>query len=139
MARVPAICEKCNTIFPSGFNIGKGATFVGCVSGPCPKCGGDGRILDGVYNAIGNAIEAFVGQQNVNDLKRLLEVLEQAKGQPAKQEEIIADIEKVAPKFSKLAAAVPKSWSDLLAFLIISSWIIKALIGSAETLSLIHI
>ena len=49
---LPARCQVCGTWFPSGFMIGFGSTagMVGNTSGPCPVCGGMGRIPDGVYN-----------------------------------------------------------------------------------------
>ncbi len=118
MARIPAICENCHTVFHSGVNLGNGATnivFENCGAGPCPKCGGNGRILDGVYNAVGNAIEAFIGQQDLNDLKQLLAVLELAKKEQWGREEVIANINKSTPTLAKIADWLPKSRTELYA------------------------
>ena len=116
MARVPAICEKCYTVFPSPVNLGNGATnivFKGCRAGPCPNCGGNSTILDGVYGAVGDAVEAFVGQQSVDVLKRLLKVLETAKRDQLKREEIIANIKQTTPELSGLGDCLPKTRMEL--------------------------
>src|SRR5512136_1169416 len=61
--RVPAVCDSCGVIFSSVFEVSDSTniSFYGCGSGPCPKCGGDGHIPDGVYNFIGNTIELLSG------------------------------------------------------------------------------
>ena len=132
MARVLAFCDKCNTIFPSGFNIGAGGTnivFENCRAGPCPKCGSGGTILDGVYNAVGDAIEVFIGQQNFDDLKRLLGVLESANKGQLKHEEVVANIKQAAPEFSNFADYLPKTRTELYAFLVVVIMFITALLS----------
>ena len=136
MARIPAICEKCHTVFPTGFNLVNGASniaFKNCGGGPCPKCGGDGRILDGVYNAIGNAIEAFIGQQDINDLKQLLELLVLAKNEEWSREKVVTNITKSTPTLTKIADWLPKSRTDLYAFIVIIIMIINTLIASRKS------
>lgn len=135
MARIPAICENCNTIFPSGVNLGNSArniSFVNCLAGPCPNCGGSGRILDGVYNAVGNAIEAFVGQQRIDDLKQLLEVLREGKRHRLEREEIITNIKQTTPEMSKLGDCLPKTRMELYTFIGIIIAIIGMLIACGK-------
>ena len=136
MARIPAICEKCSMIFPSMVNLQKGVTnitFEHCTSMPCPKCGGTGKILDGVYRNILGAVEVFIGQQNINDLKLLLEVLELARKKQWSQEEVISNIKKKTPMFVKLAEYFVKYRTDLYAFLTIFIMIINMLINSGKS------
>ena len=135
MARVLAICDKCNTFFPSVFNLGAGATnivFKNCGAGPCPKCGGNGKILDGVYNAVGEAIEAFIGQQNIEGLKRLLSILESAKESQLKHEEVVANIKQAAPEFSNFTDFLPKTRAELYGFLVVIIMLITSLLSSEK-------
>ena len=60
---IPAICNKCGTIFPSGFAIGEAArstAMEGNTSGPCPECGGMGRIPNGMYDGIAGGVRALL-------------------------------------------------------------------------------
>ncbi|WP_394554931.1 hypothetical protein C1N61_08905 [Priestia aryabhattai] len=57
MLMVSAICDNCKSPFPSGISIeGSEITLLGNTAGPCPKCGGMGRITDGAFNFIDNSI-----------------------------------------------------------------------------------
>ncbi len=61
MPKIPAICEKCKTMFAASISIGgRNNVFKNCSAGPCPNCGGNGVILDGVYSAIGKALQIFI-------------------------------------------------------------------------------
>ena len=76
--RVPAVCDNCGAIFPSTFEVSNSTdiSFSGCGSGPCPACGGQGHIPDGVYNFIGNTIELLSGpKRSVSELQRLALIL----------------------------------------------------------------
>jgi hypothetical protein len=59
MPNLPAICDDCGTMFPSGFVMENctNISLSGNKSGPCPSCGGMGSIPDGVFNVLGNVIE----------------------------------------------------------------------------------
>jgi len=136
MARIPAICENCHAIFPTGVNLENGASnivFENCGAGPCPKCGGDGRILNGVYNAVGEAIKAFIGQQDINVLRQLLELLILAKKEEWSREKVVDNITKSTPALSKIADWLPKSRTDLYAFIVIIIMTINTLINSGRS------
>lgn len=112
---LPAICETCSTIFPSGFalNDASDITFVGTTSGPCPNCGGTGRVPDGTYNSFGNVLELISGpSQTFEDLKRLSEILERARDQQALPEEVLAEIENNDPKLKTIADLFPKTRNE---------------------------
>ncbi|MBV9388599.1 MAG: hypothetical protein JOZ78_19425 [Chroococcidiopsidaceae cyanobacterium CP_BM_ER_R8_30] len=77
---IPAICNRCNNFFP-GDSISENSTnvtFEDKIAGPCPRCGGSGRVPDGVYNFFERTIELVQGPKStVADLKRLAEKLQQ--------------------------------------------------------------
>ena len=62
MPNIPAIClnQNCKNIFPSGFSLSKSRniTFTNCTSGPCPRCGSNGTIPNGIYDSTGDNIFA---------------------------------------------------------------------------------
>jgi hypothetical protein len=63
MPMMPAICETCNATFPSGFFFSNATEIYleGNTAGPCPKCGGMGRIPDGLYDFVGSSIRLLTG------------------------------------------------------------------------------
>jgi hypothetical protein len=50
-AQIPAVCDRCGEVFPSGIALGPGAgaTVIDSKSGPCPRCGDWGSIPNGAY------------------------------------------------------------------------------------------
>ncbi len=77
MPQIPAVCldPLCNTVFPSGFALEgecRDITMSECLSGPCPKCGGQGKIPDGNYNSIHN--EIFAALFNISDVSKLVKI-----------------------------------------------------------------
>lgn len=106
MPNIPAVCinPSCNTVFPSGFALeGCSATFIDNASGPCPKCGGMGKIPNGNYQALRDGI--FATLFNIADIAKLTEikqVLETAKKDPKLQEKL----EKIEPKFKNQEAII---------------------------------
>jgi hypothetical protein len=52
---LPAICDTCGAIFPSGYSFGPGTTVTsrGNKSGPCPNGHPQGSVPDGVYRIAG--------------------------------------------------------------------------------------
>lgn len=77
MPQIPAICldPSCNTVFPSGFALEgecRNITMSECFSGPCPRCGGQGKIPDGNYNSIHS--EIFAALFNISDVAKLVKI-----------------------------------------------------------------
>jgi hypothetical protein len=57
VAQLPALCDRCGTIFPSGYELrGVRAYMVGNKSGPCPNCGGMGSVPDAFYEVFDETI-----------------------------------------------------------------------------------
>lgn len=131
--RVPAICNTCGSLFPSGFNLQPGATdaaFVGCDAGPCPNCGGDGSIPDGIYNLIGNTIRILSqSSQTTAQLQRLAAILKETYQSKASVTSLEERLEKDLPELSSFRDALPKTRNELYAFIAIALTIIMMLIG----------
>jgi hypothetical protein len=117
--RIPAVCDNCGTLFPSPIEAGKSAklTFVECKAGPCPRCGSYGHIPDGVYDFIENTIRLFSESRKKSELERLARILRKARDEGASLDQIGTSIQKEAPGISSLKDLLPKSRSDLYAFL----------------------
>jgi hypothetical protein len=140
MPMIPAFCTRCDAIFASGIFAANGInfTFVGNTAGPCPKCGGMGRIPDGVYNFIDQTIHLVSGPATtIRDLQRLVQLLENARAQKDSGEEIARKIEKEVPQLASVRDLLPKTRTELYAFitlfLVIVGWWIT--IGSRDGLS----
>lgn len=76
MFKLPAICDNCNTVFPSGFGMGAGATMFSMnnKSGPCPKCGGIGSLPNGIYEVI-DEVKLILKVDNGKDAYLLQRIL----------------------------------------------------------------
>jgi len=59
MPMIPAFCISCGTSFSSGISAGnvRGMSLQNNMSGPCPKCGSMGRVIDGIFNVTEDVIE----------------------------------------------------------------------------------
>ncbi len=134
MVRIPAVCNKCSTVFASGFDIaGKNNTFSGCNSGPCPTCGGRGSIPDGVYSALSDTIFAYkAGRINQATLRGLVDLLELAKATGDEPQNVAERIKSDVPELASVADALPKTRSDLYAFLALFIAILSVLIGMCK-------
>jgi hypothetical protein len=120
--QVPAICDRCGTLFPSGFSLGPGAgaTMVGNTAGPCPNCGGMGRIPDGTYQAAVSTTE-FIrnAARNRSELQNLISVLETAQRDEYEPKRLMEAIEAQAPTFSRMGAFLPQSRLEFQNYLLI--------------------
>ncbi|MCP3928647.1 MAG: hypothetical protein GY705_06050 [Bacteroidetes bacterium] len=136
MLRVPAVCDNCGTIFQSGFEATNATniSFYGCGAGPCPKCGGNGHIPDGIYNFIGNTIELLSGpSRTVSELRKLSEILRQAKENKTSHQELTSKIERQLPELSSIGDILPKTRTELYAFIAIIISVIVLILGQLET------
>ena len=120
MPQIPAICEDCQAIFRSGANIAaKNATFEGCAAGPCPRCGGWGRTLDGVYSALGNVLHLLLQQPSPDVLKQIVPLLSEGVKRHLPRDEIVANIEQTTPELRAIGDSLPTTRSELYAFIAI--------------------
>ena len=120
MPAVPAFCMDCGTPFNSGFffDNATNVTLSGNVSGPCPKCGGMGRVPDGVFNFIGNTIEILSApQRTISELLRLQAILRDARIKSESKEAVASRLSSELPTLLLLAKLLPENKSELYGFL----------------------
>jgi len=123
-------------IFPSEFEVvdSTDVGFYGCRVGPCPRCGGEGHIPDGVYNFVDNTIELLSGpNRTISELERLASILKEARERGASSEQINRRIQDEVSEFSSIRDLLPKSRSELYAFIAIIIAIISLILGQPKS------
>ena len=140
MPIAPAVCDKCNTVFASGFNIAaENISLYGLTAGPCPSCGGLGSIPDGVYSALSETILAFkAGRINQATLQILADLLESARTTGDEPQEVAERIKSNVPELASVADALPKTRNELYAFLAVLVALLSVLINMSRSESRSH-
>jgi hypothetical protein len=122
MSEIPAFCDKCGTVFGSGFVFEncRNVSLSGNKVGPCPACGGTGSIPDGVYEFTGNAIRLISGSlKTVQNLSKLSKLLVDAQKRNLTHEQVSNSIETQVPELHSFASVLPKTRNELYAFIAI--------------------
>lgn len=115
MPCVPAICQCCGIVFPTIYEVHPGGSpqlFDGCMTGPCPHCGEDGWVPDGLYAAIGDTLTCMGGCEWVPEIQHLINVFETAYEQESNAEDIAERIRSEVPKFAPVADHIPEDRTD---------------------------
>lgn len=99
-----------------------------CLGGPCPKCGGTGVILDGIYTNVKEAANQLI-TTNSDQLKKLYDIFSDAIKQKHSQEHISTSIDQHVPELKSLNQCLPKNNMQLYAFLTFIAYVIFELIG----------
>jgi hypothetical protein len=74
---------------------------------PCPHCGGQGHIPDGIYDTTAEGIRVIAtSAKSAASLSRLAKLLQEARAKGATGEAVAEAIERDAPEFAGLAALV---------------------------------
>lgn len=73
---LPAICQNCGRWFSAGIRVSNARemTFVGNTAGPCPVCGGMGRIPDGTFD-FSEVLREAVEESTPDQIQAVEEVL----------------------------------------------------------------
>ncbi len=120
MVHIPAFCDNCGAAFNSGIVVNncRNLTLSGNRSGPCPRCGSMGSVIDGVFNVAGDVIEILSApQRTLDSLNRLSQVLRTAATEKQSPDEIARNIEAKAPEYSSISKYIPKNATELVAWL----------------------
>jgi SEC-C motif-containing protein len=130
--KAPAVCDICGTIFPSPFNIlAENVGLFNIGVGPCPKCGGEGSVPDGIYSFIDNTILLLSDRTRTkSELQKLADILTDARKKQATTQELSEKIQKELPELSSLKDILPKTRTELYAFIAIILTIITILVTS---------
>lgn len=134
MVMMPAFCNTCGRIFPSGMEF-DGATNVsisGCKS-KCPVCHNLADVSDGTFNFIGDTIEILKAPNiTIEKLVQFKSILESAKKENKSKEAIADEISATVPELNKLSAILPTIKSDLYGFLSFILALLQMIIGSGS-------
>lgn len=109
-----AFCENpsCGAIFPAPSIIGgNGNATIQMTNnryGPCPNCGGYGRIPDGLYQYANNVVKLLRGpQESQAALRRVEALLKAAHNQTLSRDEVLSQVREVAPNVATAMEKVP--------------------------------
>jgi len=120
MPEMPAFCDRCGTVFGSGFVFENcsNVSLSGNQSGPCPSCGGMGSIPDGIYDITGSAIKLLQGSvKTVKQLQQLTVILIEAQKQSFTKEQIQESIQQTVPELLSFSSVLPQTRSELYGFI----------------------
>lgn len=109
---IPAICNKCRTIFASGIALKGSCTVIttGCTAGPCPNCGDIGTIPDRIYNYISDTIDVLSSSEySRKEIQNVVNILKKAKKNNSSLNEIKEEIECTSNNPSKFLELLPKT------------------------------
>jgi len=120
---IPAICSRCSTVFGSTNAIGGNAKNVQLSNvgvGPCPECGGMGKVPDGIYDLQNDTLKVVRSSGiPAPALQGLIDLLEALRRGDASNEEVIQRVEADTPALAPtvrnvLAKSDPAKWITLL-------------------------
>jgi len=134
MVRVPAFCDNCGNVFPSGYNFENSfnVTMTNCKE-QCPKCNYMARIPDGVFNFYKNGIEVLQAtEETIKDLQKLYVIIQNASKVEATPQDITEKVEKEVPKLSFLAKYLPQNAKELGVYLNVIATLILGMGGTVE-------
>jgi hypothetical protein len=123
MARLPAYCQSCGCLFQSSYGIGrsgpvKNITFRGNLD-QCPNCRQPARVLDGVFEAVGDVVRLIDGPQLTRDiLEKFGALVAQAQRQQITPDDLEREATKLDPKLGEAVAKARASgvsfWTGIL-------------------------
>jgi len=93
-----------------------------------------GHILDGTFNFTNDTIELLQGpERTVSELERLAQILSEARKRNASAEELRETIQQETPNLSGLSSLLPRTRTDLYAFLAVVIAAIQLILTTAHT------
>jgi hypothetical protein len=131
MALVPVFCDNCGTIFATASFVGgdaRGVSLDKARLGPCPTCGGRGRVPDGVYDFIGDTARALSAPRPSREqLEGLAKIIEDGRAREAPAEEIASQLQAEAPELEPVINAFIEQRPDPLRWIYLLQLIIGVL------------
>lgn len=105
MAQLPAFCDTCGTVFPSGYGGGGGSLMFmeACKAGPCPTCGGLGTVPDGSFKMEDTLVTLLSGPAtSFERIAKLAVVIRESQGQGETPEQTLNRVYEVHSSFAFL-------------------------------------
>lgn len=126
---IPAICNSCGYIFSSGifvensFNV----TMSNNLCGPCPKCHGWGKAVEGTFDVANEVIKVLAGPAATHEVfKRLATIFQEAnKNSPSDIAEKLKDVPEVGNSLRQLIPSDPMAFMTFVSMMcaIITTWL----------------
>jgi hypothetical protein len=118
MAPIPAVCDSCGRVFVATNLIGgTGSVQLENVGvGPCPYCGGMGKVPDGLYEFAGDAVR-ILRSRTADELDAIRSIVERVRAGELDTEAAGAEIDRVAPGAGALSALLSGRSQTLAAWL----------------------
>ncbi len=118
---IPAVCNNCGAIFQPSLGIGMDSESTVHVhdvaAGRCPRCGRNGRFLDGFYEVVDGVLTVAHGRTR-EDILELAEILRSARKRHADAAAVVRQVEEKASWFAPtLRRLRPESKNDWYSFL----------------------
>jgi len=115
MAKIPAVCENCNILFPSPIELINVSHFRFQSMGVrCPLCGEWGYIPDGDYSVVDDVIEFFShGTLTLDNLRSLHTVITEVINERTEPQRAVKKIKAKAPELGSILdrfSNVPVLW-----------------------------
>ena len=109
---VPAVCGGCRRTFPVGSFSGS-PQFRACAAGPCPYCGSNGIIPDGVYT-FADEVVGVVRTRRLSrrTVKRVEDVLTQASAEGTAPDVAVHRVESQVPEAKPLVPAFERFYKQ---------------------------
>lgn len=119
MPILPAFCDRCGAVFPSGIYAGDGATLNinNVSSGTCPRCGGTIRMKNGVFNVVNGVIsEIKKNNYSKEDLVELVDILKSLQHNENSEPELTKE---ETNRYSWIFRFLPENLGDKIAIIAI--------------------
>ena len=132
MTRVPGPVASAISLFPTPFDIvdDGSASFEGMEIAECPYCGGSAYIPDGVYKRVGDALALFsTPEVTLETLQRLRQILVDASENTLDVDIVAATIKHEVPSLRKFTEYLPKTPTDLTAYITLILTALTLLLG----------
>ncbi|WP_405199144.1 SEC-C metal-binding domain-containing protein [Christiangramia sp. LLG6405-1] len=79
--------------------------------GPCPNCGSQGLVPDGIYKYFDHAISFVKGPRaSLEKLLALKGLLENYVNNPTTKEEVVKEVEKISPEYAETIQKTPETF-----------------------------
>ena len=121
MFKVPAVCESCGLIFPSGIVVtsATNVTVRGNRCGPCPRCGSMGHSIDATFDFVGNVLRVVSATPEALDVLRRIQEAIKAANEAKTTEEAVRKTSEILPEAKdKIAATAGGGTAAIVGLLI---------------------